>query len=64
MVLTKKYYTLSEQRLYSLSMQKSGERYRQLMNYYPELITRVRSKYLASYPGVREETLSRVSGKR
>ncbi len=58
-VLTEKYYDLSEQRLYSLRMQNASERYQFLMENYPELIQRVPSKYLASYLGVAEETLSR-----
>lgn len=58
-VLTEKYYVLSEQRLYSLRMQTATERYHFLMEHYPELIQRVPSKYLASYLGIAEETLSR-----
>lgn len=57
--LTEKYYTLSEQRLYSLRMQTASERYHFLLENYPELIQRVPSKYLASYLGIAEETLSR-----
>lgn len=63
-VLTEKYYTMSEQRLYTIRMQKSGERYKQLMERHPELIMRVPSKYLASYLGVREETISRLRGRK
>jgi CRP-like cAMP-binding protein len=63
-ILTEKYYVLSEQRLYSLRMQRSSERYQFIMNNYPELIQRVPSKYIASYLGVSEETMSRIrSGK-
>ena len=58
-VLTEKYYMLSEQRLYSLRMQNAAERYHFLLENYPELIQRVPSKYLASYLGITEETLSR-----
>lgn len=63
-VLTERYYTLSEQRLYSIRMQKSSDRYQYLMETHPELIKRVPSKFLASYLGVREETLSRLRGRR
>lgn len=63
-ILLEKYYTMSEARLYSLRMQRSIERYKYLMSVHPELIRRVPSKYLASYLGVREETLSRLRGKR
>jgi CRP-like cAMP-binding protein len=63
-VLTERYYTLSEERLYSLRMQRTVERFRHLMDTNPELVQRVPSKYLASYLGVREETLSRMKWKR
>ncbi|MEJ7767440.1 MAG: Crp/Fnr family transcriptional regulator [Chitinophagaceae bacterium] len=59
-VLTEKYYTLSEQRLYSLRMQRANERYAFLMHHYPELIQRVPSTYIASYLGITLETLSRI----
>lgn len=59
-VLTEKYYTLSEQRLYSLRMQRANERYAYLMNHYPELIQRVPSTFIASYLGITLETLSRI----
>jgi CRP-like cAMP-binding protein len=59
-VLTEKYYKLSEQRLYSLRMQRAFERYHFLMNHFPQIILRVPSKYIASYLGITEETLSRI----
>ena len=64
-VLIEGYYMLSERRLFSLRMQKASERYRYLLDYHPELILRVPSKFLASYLGITEETLSRIrSGKK
>lgn len=63
-VLTEKYYTLSEQRLYSIRMHRSGERYQYLEQNFPELIQRVPVKYIASYMGVARETLSRNRSKR
>ena len=62
-VLLQKYYTLSEQRLYSLRMQKSQERYEYLLEHHPELVLRVPSKYLASYLGITEVTMSKVRSK-
>ena len=59
-VLTEKYYTLSEQRLYSLRMQRASERYTYLMDHFPELIQRVPSTFIASYLGITLETLSRI----
>ena len=55
-----KYYQLSEQRLYSLRMQRASEKYNFLMNHFPQIIQRVPSKYIASYLGITEETLSRI----
>lgn len=62
-ILTENYYTLSEQRLYSLRMQRSHERYKNLLQAFPEIIQRVPAKYIASYLGVAEETLSRIRSK-
>ncbi|WP_018615709.1 Crp/Fnr family transcriptional regulator [Segetibacter koreensis] len=62
-VLTEKYYVLAEERLYSLRKHSAPERYAFLREKYPELIQRVPSKYLASYLGISEETLSRIKSK-
>ncbi len=59
-VLTEKYYALSEQRLYSLRMQRAAERYAHLMDHFPEIIQRVPSTFIASYLGITLETLSRI----
>lgn len=61
-VVTEQYYKLSEQRLYSLRMQKAHDRYRFMMNHFPQILLRVPSKYIASYLGITEETLSRIRG--
>jgi signal-transduction protein with cAMP-binding, CBS, and nucleotidyltransferase domain len=64
-VLTEKYYLLSEERNYSMRMQRAHERYNYIKENHAELISRVPSKYLASYLGITEETLSRIrSGKK
>ncbi len=62
--LVQKYYVLSEQRIYSLRMKRSFDRYYWLMKNYPELIQRVPSKFIASYIGNTQETVSRIRGKR
>lgn len=63
-VLLQKYYTLSEQRLYSLRMQRSQERFDYLMEHHPELILRVPAKYIASYLGITEVTMSKIKARR
>jgi CRP/FNR family transcriptional regulator, anaerobic regulatory protein len=63
-VLTEKYYGLSEQRAYSLRMQRSRERYHFLLEHHPELLLRVPAKYLASYLNITEVTMSNVKARR
>jgi CRP/FNR family transcriptional regulator, anaerobic regulatory protein len=62
-VLLEKYYTLSEQRLYSLRMQRSQERYDYLLEHHPDLLLRVPAKHLASYLGITEVTMSKIRGR-
>jgi CRP-like cAMP-binding protein len=59
-VLTEKYYTLSEQRLFSLRMMRAQERYDFMSKNHQELIQRVPSLHIASYLGITKETLSRI----
>ena len=61
-VLTERYYTLSEQRLYSIRGHKAQERFNFLRDNYPELILRVPSKYLASYLGITDVHFSNMKG--
>jgi len=61
-VLTEKYYTLSEERLYSMRMKSGMERYQYLLENSPELIQRVPSKYLATYLGITSVWLSKIRG--
>ena len=63
-VLTEKYYTMSEQRLYAMRMQRAPERYSYLMQNSPELIKRVPASHIASYLGITLETLSRIKARR
>ena len=62
-VLTEHYYTLSEQRIRALWMQKSTERYDYLIAHEPELVKRVPVKYLASYLGLNGNYLSTIKSK-
>ncbi|HLY68736.1 MAG TPA: Crp/Fnr family transcriptional regulator [Puia sp.] len=63
-VLTEKYYCQSEQRLYSMRMQRAPERYAYLQEHEPELLQRVASKYIASYLGLTEVTFSRIKNRK
>lgn len=63
-VVTEKYYALWAQQLYGLRMQTSQERYDWLFEMHPELLLRVPSKYLASYLGITEVTLSKIKSKK
>jgi CRP-like cAMP-binding protein len=60
--LTEKYYQLWAQQLYALRMNHACERYKWLMENHNELILRVPAKYLASYLGITEGTLSTIKG--
>lgn len=59
-LLTEKYYTMSEQRLYSMRMERAFERYNHLLSEHAELVQRVPSTFIASYLGITLETLSRI----
>lgn len=62
-VLTEKYHALWDRQLYGLRMQNSTERFNWLKQNHSELFLRVHSKYLASYLGITEVTLSKLKGK-
>ena len=59
-VYTEKYHILWAQQLFGLRMQTPVERYRWLLTHHSELVLQVPSKYLASYLGIGEVTLSRI----
>ena len=63
-ILTEKYYQLSEQRLYSLRLQKAPERYQFLMEHFPQILQRVPLTNIASYLGITLETLSRIRARK
>jgi CRP-like cAMP-binding protein len=48
------------QRLESLQFQTAEERYKQLLTESPEIIQRVPLKYIASYLGITQVSLSRI----
>jgi len=53
-------YILMENRLLSMQMESAKERYRQLVENYPEYIAHVPLKFIASYLGVTPRHLSRL----
>lgn len=59
-ILTEKYYVLSEQRAYALRAYSASERYRHLLDEFPDIFQRVAVKHIASYLGIVPETLSRL----
>lgn len=63
-LLTEKYYGLWAQQLYGLRMQTAQERYSWLFDNFSDLLLRVPSKYLASYLGITEVTLSKIKSKK
>ena len=63
-ILTENYYRLSEQKLFSLRMQRAHEKYLFLLDHSPHIVQRVPLKYIASYLGITKETLSRVRSRK
>jgi CRP-like cAMP-binding protein len=59
-VLTEQYYLKSEERLFAIRNHNSHERYLILKETNPNLIDKIPAKYIASYLGITEETLSRI----
>jgi CRP/FNR family transcriptional regulator, anaerobic regulatory protein len=62
-ILTERYFTLSEQRLYLLRKQKAEERYLFFLENYADLMNRVPLQYIATFLGMNLETLSRLRKK-
>jgi CRP-like cAMP-binding protein len=58
--LTEFFFFLSEQRTQMLRKHTAEEKYNFFMNQHPDLLQRVPLKYVATYLGMNEETLSRV----
>jgi CRP-like cAMP-binding protein len=61
-VLSIKSYLLSEQRINFIRMKQAADRYSSMLEFFPDLVLRVPSKYLASYLSISVETLSRIRG--
>ena len=63
-ILTEKCYLLAVERMEGMWMQKSDARYRWLAKHFPDLLQRIPAKYLASYLGMTEVTLSAIKGRK
>jgi CRP-like cAMP-binding protein len=61
--LAEHFFYLSELRTQMLRKHKAGEKYQLFQEQHPGLIQRVPLKYIATYLGMSEETLSRVRNK-
>lgn len=59
-LITQKYYIISEQKQEPLRMARAQDKYHYLLEHLPELLLRIPSKYLASYLGINETTLSKI----
>jgi CRP-like cAMP-binding protein len=63
-VMSAKSYLLSEQRSFFIRMKQAPARYNMMMQHYPDLVLRVPAKFIASYLGISEETLSRIRARK
>jgi CRP-like cAMP-binding protein len=63
-VLTIKYLKLFDQQAKAMRRLDGKQRYQRMRDMQPELLLRVPSKYMASYLGISEVTMSRIRGKR
>lgn len=63
-ILLEEYYAASEERSYISRLPSAEKRYRHFTASRPELVNRIPLKYVASYLGMSEETLSRLRGKK
>ncbi len=61
--LTEQYLFLMEERLYLLRKHKAIDKYKFFLKNYPGLINEIPLKYIASFLGINQETLSRVRNK-
>jgi CRP-like cAMP-binding protein len=58
------YYTMLEQRLEAIALQKSVDRYRYLESHFPDLLQRVSLKHLASFLNMEVHTISRIRSRK
>jgi CRP-like cAMP-binding protein len=63
-LLTEKYYIQSEERAVLLRTKQPKERYRLLLETYPQVLQRATLGQVASFLGITQETLSRIRARR
>ncbi len=59
-LFTQKYYAASEEHLFQLRKQSAENKWAYFLDNYPHLVQRVKIKDIASFLGLRQETLSRM----
>lgn len=59
-ILTEQYYIRSEERTIHLQTLTAQQRYQKLINTYPEVLQKASLGQIASYLGIKQETLSRI----
>lgn len=62
-MLTEQFAMNAEMHLFSLLNYTAEDRYRKLLQQHPEYIQEIPLKYIASYLGIKQETLSRIRRK-
>ncbi|MEL1254135.1 Crp/Fnr family transcriptional regulator [Flavobacterium sp. DGU38] len=62
-IMTEEYCQILEERVMSLQTQSAEERYTSLLAYQPDAIQRISLGHIASYLGIKQETLSRIRKK-
>jgi len=63
-IVTEQYYIRSEERAISLQTLTAKQRYENLLQTYPGILQKVTLGQIASYLSIKQETLSRIRGKR
>lgn len=62
--MTEELYRVTEERIWSLQTESAEQRYQSLLKSEPQILQRVSLGHIASYLGITQETLSRISNKR
>jgi hypothetical protein len=59
-LITEQYYIRSEERAINLQTLPARQRYQNLLNAYPGILQKASLGQIASYLGIKQETLSRI----